>query len=127
MDELSRILFWVMRIGPKEKSLVELSRNAKKAREAVELLQKYSLVRVRRKGRMFLVSLSEKGFAVYRKALELHDLVGLAAREEQPEGEEGPGPEAETAREGSGAVPSFIADNPWLAVLAKRGRERLGL
>ncbi|QOJ79375.1 hypothetical protein IG193_02625 [Infirmifilum lucidum] len=125
MDEFTRILFWVWKIGESEKSLVEVSRNSSKAREAIELLQKYSLVKVRKKGRVFLISLSEKGFGVYRKIREMRELIGLDARLVQQA--ENTASALEPVAPGAGAVPSFLAGNPWLEVLAKRGRERLGL
>ncbi|PLJ78024.1 hypothetical protein [Infirmifilum sp. SLHALR2] len=127
MDELSRIVFWVWRIGESEKSLVEISKNVEKAREVLELLQKYSLVDVKKKGRIFLVSLSDKGFGVYKKIREIREIVGL-----EPESPPRIQPErgvAEPQAEGlePGGLPSFLVGNPWLGVLAKRGRERLGL
>lgn len=127
MDELSRIVFWVWRIGESEKSLVEISKNVEKAREVLELLQKYSLVDVKKKGRIFLVSLSDKGFGVYKKIREIREIVGL-----EPAGQPRIQPERGAAEPQAGGLepgglPSFLVGNPWLSVLAKRGRERLGL
>ncbi len=125
VDEFTRILFWVWKIGESEKSLVEISRNSNKAREAIELLQKYSLVRVRKKGRVFLISLSEKGFGVYRKIREIRELIGLDVHLAQQV--ENPASALEPVAPETGAAPSFLVGNPWLEVLAKRGRERLGI
>jgi hypothetical protein len=125
VDEFERIIFWVWRIGDSEKTLVELSRNAATAKEALELLKKYSLVVVRKKGRIYLVSLSEKGLNVYRKLGELREFLGIpvpSERREQPAITESQG-----ASTGLESVPTFVADNPWLKVLAQRGRERVGL
>ncbi|MEZ0345822.1 MAG: hypothetical protein ABWK01_04665 [Infirmifilum sp.] len=123
MDEFERIIFWVWKIGEGEKTLVELSKNVKKAKEAVELLEKYSLIRTRKKGRIHLVSLSEKGINLYRRLRELRELVGIVVpREEESEETTHESPPVEDA-----GTPSFIADNPWLQVIARRGRERLGL
>lgn len=125
VDEFERILFWVWRIGEEEKTLVEISQNINKAREVVELLQRHSLVRIRKKGRIHLVSLSEKGVEVYRRLREIKDLLG-ASFEEGPR-REYPSVESRVTEPSDSETPSFIVDNPWLKVLAQRGRERLGL
>jgi hypothetical protein len=114
----ARILAWVERVGEREVSLTELSRNARKAREILGLLEKYNLVRVRRKGRVYLISLNERGLellSLLRRAEELLRGAGAAPAARPP------------AQLEQRSLPSFAADNPWLAILAERGRARVGV
>uniref|UniRef100_A0A7C4FB15 ArnR1-like winged helix-turn-helix domain-containing protein n=1 Tax=Thermofilum pendens TaxID=2269 RepID=A0A7C4FB15_THEPE len=119
MREVVRLLAWVEKIGEREASLTELSRNSRKAREILGLLEKYDLVRVRRKGRVYLISLNERGLellSLLRRAEELLKAAGAAPAVWPP---------AQQAAQQS--LPSFAADNPWLAILAERGRARVGV
>jgi len=114
-----RLLAWVERIGDREVSLTELSRNTRKAREILELLEKHDLVHVRRKGRVYLISLNERGLellSLLRRAEEL--LRGAGAIPTASRSPAQPEPQS---------LPSFAADNPWLAILAERGRARVGV
>lgn len=118
VDEFTRIVMWVNRIGSSEVLATEISRNTKKAKEVISLLSKYGLVRESRKGRLRIVSLSPKGLEVYRY-LEMAKRVVYG---EGPAGE----PVEEAEPEVAGAeLPSFARDNPWLKVLAEKVRPRV--
>ncbi|RLE60820.1 MAG: hypothetical protein DRJ35_02175 [Thermoprotei archaeon] len=144
MDDFLRLLYWVDRIGMGEKSLVEISRNSRKAHEVLEKLRGYGLVNVRRKGKMYLITLSDQGLEVYEALQRLKRKLGfptsatvpksvfaresfasapsvIGGRFEEPEPLE---PSVTASEEG---LPSFARDNPWLAVLVERGRKRVGV
>uniref|UniRef100_A0A7J3X827 ArnR1-like winged helix-turn-helix domain-containing protein n=1 Tax=Thermofilum pendens TaxID=2269 RepID=A0A7J3X827_THEPE len=119
MREVVRLLAWVERVGEREVSLTELSRNARKAREILELLEKHDLVRVRRKGKVYLISLNERGLellTLLRRAEELLRGAGAAPAVSRP-----------PVQPAQQSLPSFASDNPWLAILAERGKARVGV
>lgn len=144
MDEFLKILYWVDRVGLGERSLVEISRNSRKAHEVVERLESYGLVDVRKKGKMYLVALSDRGLEVYEALQRIKARLGFPTSSNGPrgvrvsgrfysrrdavsgrlEGVEPPEPGTTGSEEG---LPSFARDNPWLAVLVERGRERVGV
>lgn len=112
-----RILGWVQKIGRGEVLLTEISRNTRKAHEVLEMLQSRGLVNVRRKGRLILVSLSERGLA----------LLGLLEQARQLLATQAPVQLSERSEDREEVLPSFALDNPWFSILAQRGRARVGL
>lgn len=121
MDELLRILGWVMRIGEGEVLLSEISRNSRKAHEVLELLKARGVVNVKKKGRLTLVSLNERG-------LELLSLLKRARELLESQAPSGLSSLAATAEQvAAGELPSYVSGNPWFAILAQRGRSRVGL
>lgn len=67
MEGLPKIVFWLSKIGREGKTLSQISPNARKAHEVVDMLTRRRLVEVRRMGRAVYVKPTEKGL----KALEL--------------------------------------------------------
>lgn len=142
MDEFLKMLYWVDRIGMDEKSLVEISRNSRKAHEVLEKLERYGLVNVRRKGKMYLITLSDQGLEVYEALQRIKRKLGfptsatvsksMIVRERFVSvpsvigGKEPALPEPSVTASEEG-LPSFARDNPWLAVLVERGRKRVGV
>ncbi|MEM0335462.1 MAG: hypothetical protein QXT33_03535 [Thermofilum sp.] len=117
MNELLRILGWVMKIGEEEVLLSEISRNSRKAHEVLELLRARGVVNVRKKGRLTIVSLNEKGL----------EILSLLKRARELLETQGPLPAVAVEPEAAGELPSFVAGNPWFSILAQRGRSRVGL
>ncbi|MCC6002796.1 MAG: hypothetical protein LM590_00440 [Thermofilum sp.] len=127
VDEFTRIVKWLTKIGESEVLVSEISKNGRKAREVVELLGKYELISCRRRGRLQLVSLSPRGLEVYRHILSARRIIygePLARREFVQRLEEAAGGAASVA-DTSSELPSFLRDNPWLEVLASRSRSRV--
>ena len=140
MRDFYRLLYWIEKIGPGERSIVEVSRNSRKAHEIVDRLVELGLVRVRRKGKMYLISLTDRGVEIYNSIQSIKRRLGLPADvnvvstgfRERPV-VSSIAPRNEAASPGGendvdeGGLPSFARDNPWLSVLIERGRRRVGV
>jgi len=120
---IAKLLNYVEKIGDKGIPITKLSTNTRYLEKVIGTLRKYDLIEIHG-NRYKLVYLSERGLKIYNilKQIELilkengeinlekiSDKNFISKKEYIPEILE--------------KSPSFLVDNPWIAVLSKRGRE----
>ncbi len=76
VEGLPKIVFWLAKIGRDGKTLTQISPNAKKAREVVDMLARHGLVHARRVGRAVYVRPTEKGLMALDLIEQLESLTG---------------------------------------------------
>lgn len=108
----------MLKIGEGEVLISEISRNSRKAHEIVELLKTHDVISVRRRGRLMLVSLNERGLELLNLLKRAQEVLKAPVYTQL---------DMLARTEGGGELPSFAVDNPWFSILAQRGRARVGV
>jgi len=96
-------------------SLREVSTNPVYARRLVSILEKYGLAEVYRSSRYYSIVLTEKGVEALECAKRFAEIVCGKKLEYRKTSFK----EREVSLE---KLPEYLADNPWLKVLAERGK-----